>query len=143
MAAAPALEPALCAVVLSAQVGVIAENLLRYGEPEASGWLLSCSDDELVRVCSVADWLLLHGPKEPSGSSMMIAKACALAAVYVREGSPRALARPRRLPAAAVPALVATEDIKRRRPRHDLQTAAPRHYAVGDDARAAWQSRPR
>ena len=88
---------------MSARVGDVADDLLRYGEPETSEWMLSCSEDELVRVCSVADWLLLHGPSEPSGSSMMIAKACALAAIYVREGAPRALARSRRLPGAAVP----------------------------------------
>jgi len=126
--------------VLSAQVGDIADDLLRYGEPATSKWLLACSEDELVRVCSVADWLLLYGPTEVSGSSMMIAKACALAAVYVKEGAPRVLARSRRLPAERIPELVATDDAKRRRPSYVLQMAAPKHYAVGDDARVAWQA---
>ena len=70
--------------MLSSSVGDIAVDLLRYGEPDAADWLLLCSDDELVPVCSVADWLLYHGPVQPSGSSMMIGKACALATV--REG---------------------------------------------------------
>jgi len=63
-----------------------------------AAWIVDCSDDELVRVCSVANWLLFNGPTLPSGASMMISKACALAVVYVRQGAPRHLARARRGP---------------------------------------------
>jgi hypothetical protein len=97
------LTALILAPLLSARVDDIAEDLRRYGEDDTAVWVLSCSDDELVRVCSVADWLLYHGRSSPSGGSMMIAKACALAAVYVREGSPRDLRRSRRGPAWGAP----------------------------------------
>jgi hypothetical protein len=113
---------------------MIAEDLRRYGEDETAQWILTCSEDELVKVCSVADWLLYHGPAKSSGASMMIAKVCALAAVYVREGSPRNLARSRRGPDAGPP-LPAHGG---RRPNYQLQSAAPREYGVGDDARQFW-----
>ena len=58
--------------------------------------MLECSEDDLIKVCSVANWLLHHGAGPRAGSSMMIAKACALAAIYVREGAPRDLALSRR-----------------------------------------------
>lgn len=128
--------------MMGTSVGNIAVDLLRYGEPDAADWVLRCSDDELVRVCSVADWLLLKGPAKPSGSSMMIAKACAMAAIYVKEGAPRELARARRLPSSATPTLSAPAEVQGRWPRNDLQMGAPRHYGVGDDAQAAWQASP-
>ncbi len=81
--------------MLSASAESISRDLMEYDEPVAAQWILRCSEDELVRICSVADWLLLHGPAAPSGASMMIVKACALAAVYVQEGptsGPEALA---------------------------------------------------
>lgn len=63
---------------------------------------------------------------------MMIAKAFALAAVYVMEGAPRDLARRRRSKVHG-PALPPG-----RWPNYALQEAAPRHYGVGDDAVAFW-----
>jgi len=107
---------------------------MEYDEPEAAQWILSCSEDELVRICSVADWLLLHGPATPSGASMMIAKACGLAAVYVQEGQPRNLKRSRRQKVEGLP----TVPTPGRRPNYQAQIAAPRHYGVGEDARAFW-----
>jgi len=120
--------------MLSASAEDISEDLRRYGEPEAAEWMDRCSEDELVTVCSVADWLLLHGSTNPSGSSMMIAKACALAAVYVKEGAPRNLARSSRGKGSRVPEAPGGG----RRPNYQLQVAAPRHYGVGDDARQFW-----
>jgi hypothetical protein len=113
---------------------MIAEDLRRYGEDEAAEWIIDCSEDELVRVCAVAEWLLYHGPARRSGASRMIAKACALAAVYVREGSPRDLLRSRR--GAASGSRVAAAG--GRRPDHKLQAAAPSQYGVRQDAREFW-----
>jgi len=120
--------------VLTAGVESIAEDLRRFGEAGTAEWVLTCSDDEIVRLCSVAEWLLYHGPASPSGGSMMIAKACALAAVYVREGAPRLLARSRRgKPSGAV-----VSPTGGRRPDYDLQSVAPHEHGVGDDARRFW-----
>ena len=82
--------------MLNASAETIAADLRQYGEDATAHWLLACTDEELVRVCSVGEWLLYHGPSRPSGDSMLIAKALSLAAVYVREGAPRELARSRR-----------------------------------------------
>ena len=120
--------------MLSAGVEDIAEDLRRYDESETAEWVLGCTDDALVRLCSVADWLTLHGPTATSGASMMILKATALAAVYIREGKPRELKRSRRGIASGttVPASGG------RRPNYRLQMPAPREYGLGDDARAFW-----
>jgi hypothetical protein len=120
--------------VLSARVEDIAEDLRRYREDQTAAWVLNCSDDELVRVCSVADWLLYHGPGRSAGASMMIAKACALAAVYVREGAPRDLARSSRGKQSGAGAPPSAG----RRPNYELQKSVPRDYGVGDDARRFW-----
>ena len=120
--------------MLSVGVEDIAEDLRRYDEPETAEWVLGCSDDELVRLCSVADWLTLHGPAAPSGASMMILKATALAAVYVREGSPRDLKRSRRGKASGR----ISSPSGGRRPNYRLQVAAPREYGLGDVARRFW-----
>ena len=125
-------------MVLGAPCELIARDLIEYGEVEAAEWVRSCSDDDLVRICSVADWLLLHGPSTKAGSSMMIAKALALATVYIREGTPRDLASKRRKP---LPALSEAERDAIRRGRwvnYQLQEAKPRDYGVGPDARDYW-----
>lgn len=111
----------------------ISRDLLQYGEGPTAEWMLSCSDEEFIRVLGVADWLLYDAPRSPSGASMMIAKACALAAVYVREGVPRDLARAHRMKVddVGVPA-------SRRFPNHARQEALGRHHGVGDDARRFW-----
>lgn len=64
---------------------------------------------------------------------MMIAKACAIAAVYVREGAPRELARSRRKRTAN-----ATSISPERRPDNHLQMKQAPEYGVGDDFRAFW-----
>jgi hypothetical protein len=117
---------------------MIADDLRRYGEEKAAAWIATCSEDELVRVCSVAYWLLFHGPGGRSGASMMIAKACALAAVYVREGRPRDLARSRRSPASADPRSRGSSPSGGRRPDPQVQANAPPEYGVGQDARDFW-----
>ena len=122
--------------MLSASAESISRDLVEYGEDKAAPWMLTCSDDDLVRVCSVADWLLHYGPTAPSGASMIIAKACALAAVYVREGAPRELRRSRRRKVDGLPPVPTPG----RRPDYQLQMRAPRHYGVGDDARAFWST---
>ncbi|WP_147384969.1 hypothetical protein [Nocardioides cavernaquae] len=119
--------------MLGARTSDIANDLLAFSEAAAAEWMIGCTDDELVRVCSVADWLLLHGPTTKSGASMQLAKACALAAVYVMEGAPRELASGRR---ARVPDGAQISD--GRWPNYALQEAAPRHYGVGADAIAYW-----
>jgi len=65
---------------------------------------------------------------------MMMAKACAAAAVYVREGAPRNLARTRRR-RVADPAPMPSPD---RRPDSMLQMKHVQEYGVGDDFRAFW-----
>lgn len=120
--------------MFSAGVELIAVELDRYGETEAADWILTCTDEELVRVCSVAEWLLARGPRTPSGSSMTYGKASALSAVYVKEGRPRDLARKRRGPGAG---RKVTGD-GGREPDYQLQKAKPRFYGVHDDAISFW-----
>ena len=117
---------------------VVARDLLEYGEDAAADWVQTCTDDDLVRVCSVAYWLIQHGPSTPAGNSMMLSKACALAAVYIKEGAPRDLSRSRRKP---LPPLTAAERELVRRGRWvkaALQDTMPTDYAVGADAREYW-----
>ena len=71
-------------------------DLLEYGEEETAKWIGSCSDEDFIRVCGVADWIMLYGPKTPSGASMLTAFVVSAAAVFICEGAPRKLARSRR-----------------------------------------------
>jgi hypothetical protein len=119
--------------VLTASAETVAAELRQYGEDRAADWLLTCTEEELVRVCSVGEWLLYHGPSTRSGS-MLIAKALSLAAVYVREGAPRDLARSRRRRLEDRPD--SADD--GRRPDEVLAAGVPFAYGVGDDARAFW-----
>ena len=119
--------------MLNASAETIAADLRQYGEDATAHWLLACTDEELVRVCSVGEWLLFNGPGRPSGGSMLFAKALSLAAVYVREGAPRELARSRR---RRLEGDDGADD--GRRPDHVLADSVPYAYGVGDDARAFW-----
>ena len=121
--------------MLSASAQTIAADLRQYGEDAAADWLLACTDEKLVRVCSVGEWLLFNGPGRPSGGSMLFAKALSLAAVYVREGAPRELARSRR---RRLDETVGGPG--GRRPDDVLGSSVPYAYGVGDDARAFWLS---
>jgi hypothetical protein len=128
--------------MLGAACESIARDLVEYGEHDAADWVRSCSDDDLVRICSVADWLLFNGPSTKTGS-MMIAQALALAAVYVREGTPRDLVRSRRKP---LPPLSEPERDAIRRGRwvnYQVQEIKPRDYGVGQDARDYWGQKAR
>jgi len=92
----PAPRTTLAAVPISATTGDVATALCHYGEEATADWVLNCTDDELVAVLDVAEWLTYRGPSTPSGASMMFDKALALAAVYVHDGCPRELSRRRR-----------------------------------------------
>ncbi|ADG97576.1 hypothetical protein Srot_1103 [Segniliparus rotundus DSM 44985] len=110
---------------------MIAEDLRRYGEDETAEWVLSCSDDDLVQVCSVASWVY--------GSGVMLATACALAAVYVRERAPRELSRKRRKPSTVAEGPLLQNG---RRPSRAADERAGRHYpfyGVGEDAIEFWR----
>jgi hypothetical protein len=75
----------------------LAEDLWAYGEDELAVRALDLSDLEMGRIGVIAGRLLLDDAHAtPSGASMLLAKACALAAVEVMEGGPRALKRKRR-----------------------------------------------
>ena len=119
--------------MLSASAEKIALDLRQYGEEATADWLLTCTDEELVRVCSVGEWLLFHAPGKPSGGSMLFAKALSRAAVYVREGAPRELARSRR---RRLDGNDGGPD--GRRPDDVVAGSVPYAYGVGDDARAFW-----
>src|SRR4051812_37454510 len=122
--------------MLTAGIAAVVTDLVRYGELPTAEWLRSCTDEEFVRTCSVAEWLLYHGPSTRSGS-VPIARALCLAAVYVHEGRPRDIAR-RRRPVDTPPD--ASPPAPDRRPDHVLAAAVPPGYGVGDDARAFWGS---
>jgi hypothetical protein len=126
-------------LVLSSAAEDIADDLYRYGDAETACWVLCCSEDDLVKVCSVANWLLYNGPGQKSGASMMIAKACALAAVYVREGAPRDLARKTRAGVDAKTMGHVRVSAAGRRPKYALQQAAPVDYGLGQDAVEFWK----
>jgi hypothetical protein len=75
----------------------LAEDLWSYGEDDLAFLALELDDGELARVGVIAGRLLLSEEHAfASGASMLLAKACALAAVEVVEGHPRPLRRTRR-----------------------------------------------
>jgi hypothetical protein len=91
--------------------------------------VLECSEDDLIKVCSVANRLLHHGAGPRAGGSMMIAKACALAAIYVREGAPRDLALFRRGKPSGTPISPSGG------PGPEVQPAHPRGTGSGQDGK--------
>jgi hypothetical protein len=115
--------------VLNASAQMIALDLAGYGEDQAAEWIVSCSDEDLVRVCSVVGWIAENGPGTASGGTLL-AKACAMAAVYVREGRPRELVRSRRR--RVDPKLFPGD----RRP--PLFAEGPALDGVGEDLRSFW-----
>lgn len=90
--------------MLSTTRGLTARHLIEYGEDEAAQWVGSSSNEDFMKVCGVANWLISYGPESPSGSSMMMATAIAAAAVFVKEGVARDLARKRRKKLPDLPA---------------------------------------
>ncbi|WP_326566041.1 hypothetical protein VSH64_29750 [Amycolatopsis rhabdoformis] len=126
--------------MISAADSAIAGYLVQYGETETARWVLTCSEDDLLRIGSVGHWLELRGPSTPTGAGMMLAKALALAAVYVREGKPRDLVRSRRR-LTGDESVVAPEH-RERRPSVKASLTLPRDYGIGDDARDYWEEQP-
>jgi hypothetical protein len=76
----------------------LAEDLWRYGEDDLWKRVLTASDQTMEAIGRRAMDHLLHGQALPSGGSMLISKALALAAVEVLEGVERPLRRSRRRP---------------------------------------------
>jgi hypothetical protein len=124
--------------VFTTSVGRIAEALRAYGEAATAEWVLTCSEEELVRICSVVEWLMHHGPTNASGG-VLFAKLEAVAAIYVHEGAPRDTARTRRDLRAGLPE--ASEATFERRPDYELASSVSEEYGVGQDCRAFWGAR--
>jgi hypothetical protein len=124
--------------VLSTTRNLTVRDLLQFHEGDVAKWVESCSEEDFVRVCDVADFLSLHGPVTSSGASLMLSKCVALAAVYVHNGVPRALARAKRDLKAVVPPIDSSS------PSTDLKLARswPPYFAVGDDAIDFWAEHP-
>jgi hypothetical protein len=124
--------------VLSTTRNLTVRDLLQFHEGEVAKWVESCSEEQFVRVCDVADFLSMHGPVTSTGASLMLSKCVALAAVYVHNGAPRALARAKRDLKAAVPPIDSSS------PSTDLVLARswPPYFAVGDDAIDFWAEHP-
>jgi len=75
---------------------MIVAALKSYGGESTAEWARSAPKDALQSTLTVATWILYFGPTQPSGASMLIDKAIALAGVYVHEKHPRDLAKRRR-----------------------------------------------
>jgi hypothetical protein len=80
---------------LSARRSTVALDLWQYGEEAAAEALFRLSIQDFQRVCDRAYELASDIP-DGATRGMMLAKACALAAVEVLEGASRPLARGRR-----------------------------------------------
>jgi hypothetical protein len=121
--------------MFTTSIGRIAEALRAYGETSTAEWVLSCSEEEFVRICSIVEWLMYHGPTNASGG-VLFAKLEALAAIYVHEGAPRDTARKRRDMRAGLPE--ASEATLERRPNYELASNVSEEYGVGQDRRTFW-----
>ena len=75
---------------------VLSRALRSYGEDLVAKHALAASDDTLRQIGERAGWYLDNAPGPPSGASILIDTALALATVEIIEGSPRALLRKRR-----------------------------------------------
>ncbi|MFJ4228479.1 hypothetical protein ACIPYV_13040 [Paenarthrobacter nicotinovorans] len=87
---------------------------------------------------TVASWILHYGPTQPSGSSMLIDKAIALAAVCMHEEHPRELARKRR--DLKVLSEIAAEDSPT---EHEVLQGLPSYDVVSVEARDFWGEKSR
>ncbi|MBT1669187.1 hypothetical protein KK092_07320 [Curtobacterium flaccumfaciens pv. flaccumfaciens] len=124
--------------MLSTTRNLTVRDLLQFHEPAVADWVETCTEEDFVRVCDVADFLSLHGPSSPSGGSMMLLKCVALAAVYVHDGAPRELARAKRDLKAVVPPITADSPST----NWSIQQQRPQYFAVGDDAIDYWAEHP-
>jgi hypothetical protein len=125
-----------CWLMLATTRGMTNRDLLAYGEDETARWVEHCADDELLRICGVANWLL-YGPTTRSDSSMNLARACALAAVFIREGRPRQLARAVR---KSMPQLTPaqTEASRSGSPNYQQQQELDQYYGVTAEFQEFW-----
>lgn len=130
--------PHTLAPVLSTTRNLTVRDLLQFHEPAVADWVETCTDEEFVRVCDVADFLSLFGPTSGSGASMMLSKCIALAAVYVHDGAPRDLVRSRRDLKAVIPPV----DEDGPGTVWAIQQLRPQFFAVGDDAIDHWAEDP-
>ena len=79
------------------QRDTLALDLRTYGENELAGRILAADDEVLRRIWTRADHYVYSDEHAfPSGASMLLAKAVALAAVDILEGSSRDLRWKRR-----------------------------------------------
>lgn len=122
--------------MISATARSVASELDRYGEADTARWILTCSEDELVRIGSVGFWISGAAATRRGSESVSDQKALCLAAVYVKEGRPRDLALKRRRSSSLT-------DEQRRGlnggPRTgDRRVRFPKDYGVGDDLRRFW-----
>ena len=81
--------------IIQASRQCITYHLRTYGEDDLVPQLLSCSTEQLATIQRRAGDYAFSGPLGKSG--MMYAKALALAAVEILEGTPRDLKRKRRM----------------------------------------------
>lgn len=100
--------------------------------------MVTCSEDDLLEICGVAYWLLSYGPTSPSGNSMMLTKAAALAAVAVHDGHPRELARKLRKPKSSLPDVEARV-LQQGYPDHEQQLGLGDFYGMTDEIEAYWR----
>ncbi|ASN21604.1 hypothetical protein CGK93_19440 [Arthrobacter sp. YN] len=113
---------------------MIVAALRSYGEESAPEWAGNAQKDALQATLTVAEWILHFGPTQPSGASMLIDKAIALAGVYMHEGHPRDLTKKRR--DLKVWKQAAAEDT----PETDENLLGLSSYeVVSDDARSFWR----
>ncbi|MDQ0104489.1 hypothetical protein J2T10_004164 [Paenarthrobacter nicotinovorans] len=87
---------------------------------------------------TVASWILYYGTTQPSGASMVIDKAIALAAVCMHEEHPRELARKRR--DLKVWSEIAAEDSPT---ANEVLQGLPSYDAVSVEARDFWGEKSR
>jgi hypothetical protein len=76
---------------------ILADDLTAYGEDELAQRVLTIGDEDLRRIWERAGYYATADEHaSPSGNGMILAKACALAAVEILEGASRDLRRKRR-----------------------------------------------
>ncbi|MDI2033097.1 hypothetical protein [Paenarthrobacter nitroguajacolicus] len=81
--------------MINTRRGMIVAALKSYGEESTAEWARSAPGDALQTTLTVASWILNFGPTQPSGASILIDKAIALAGVCIHEEHPRDLAQKR------------------------------------------------
>ena len=128
-------------MTLTASVDDVADNLLRFHEDATSAWVERCTDEEFGWVCNAAEFLLYYGPKRASGSTRLIDKALAIAAVYVAEGTPRKLARSTRDNTRVMPSRPPLHELDKRRTNVKLMEARGYYDDVHDEFVAFWPNR--